>query len=114
MTDELLFLDFPREYRFPSGLTMLRYGKAVQESVYEKIRVVFEGQLCAVFNQDLKVRLIVLIELLQYLCITLNVFFFQILSWEFCASSHEVFMPQSLVASQVLIIVIYALRLQFA
>ncbi|PON58365.1 LIM-domain binding protein/SEUSS [Parasponia andersonii] len=77
VTDELFFLDCPQKYRFPSGLTMLKYGKAIQENVFEKVRVVFEGQLCVVFNHDLK-----------------------ILSWEFCAISHEVFVPQSLVASQ--------------
>lgn len=54
--DELLFLDLPRECRFPSGVMMLEYGKAVQESVYEQLRVVREGQLRIVFTQDLKVR----------------------------------------------------------
>ena len=53
--DELLFLDLPRECRFPSGVMMLEYGKAVQESVYEQLRVVREGQLRIVFTQDLKV-----------------------------------------------------------
>ncbi|KAE8709706.1 transcriptional corepressor SEUSS-like isoform X6 [Hibiscus syriacus] len=33
VVDELLFLDLPRESRFPSGIMMLEYGKAVQESV---------------------------------------------------------------------------------
>lgn len=56
--DELLFLDCPRGYRFPSGLMMLEYGKAVQESVYEQLRVVHEGQLRVVFNQDFKVNAI--------------------------------------------------------
>ena len=55
--DELLFLDFPEVCRFPSGLLLLKYGKAVQESVYENFRVVHEGQLHIVFTQDLKVRL---------------------------------------------------------
>lgn len=53
--DELLFLDLPREVRFPSGLMMLEYTKAVQECVYEQLRVVREGQLRIVFTQDLKV-----------------------------------------------------------
>lgn len=53
--DELLFLDLPRECRFPSGIMMLEYGKAVQESVYEQLRVVREGQLRIIFTQDLKV-----------------------------------------------------------
>ncbi|KAK8661460.1 hypothetical protein V6N13_091062 [Hibiscus sabdariffa] len=39
VVDELLFLDLSRECRFPSGLMMLEYGKAVQESVYEQLRV---------------------------------------------------------------------------
>ncbi|KAI8546382.1 hypothetical protein RHMOL_Rhmol07G0113000 [Rhododendron molle] len=76
--DELLFLDFPHEVRFPSGLMMLRYGKAVQESVYEQFRVVREGQLHIIFSPDLK-----------------------ILSWEFCARHHEELVPRSLVAPQV-------------
>lgn len=54
--DELLFLDLPREYRFPSGMMMLEYAKAIQESVYEQLRVVREGQLRVVFTPDLKVR----------------------------------------------------------
>lgn len=54
--DELLFLDLPREYRFPSGIMMLEYGKAVQESVYEQLRVVREGQLRIIFTHDLKVN----------------------------------------------------------
>ncbi|XP_054798375.1 probable transcriptional regulator SLK2 isoform X2 [Prosopis cineraria] len=76
--DELLFLDLPRECRFPSGVMMLEYGKAVQESVYEQLRVVREGQLRIIFTQDLK-----------------------ILSWEFCARRHEELLPRRLVAPQV-------------
>ncbi|KAF7802052.1 putative transcriptional regulator SLK2 isoform X1 [Senna tora] len=76
--DELLFLDLPREYRFPSGVMMLEYVKAVQESVYEQLRVVREGQLRIIFTQDLK-----------------------ILSWEFCARRHEELLPRRLVAPQV-------------
>lgn len=58
--DELLFLDLPCERRFTSGIMMLEYGKAVQESVYEQLRVVREGQLRIVFSQDLKVNTIAL------------------------------------------------------
>ncbi|KAF7802042.1 putative transcriptional regulator SLK2 isoform X1 [Senna tora] len=76
--DELLFLDLPRECRFPSGVMMLEYVKAVQESVYEQLRVVREGQLRIIFTQDLK-----------------------ILSWEFCARRHEELLPRRLVAPQV-------------
>ncbi|KAK3008629.1 hypothetical protein RJ639_013816 [Escallonia herrerae] len=76
--DELLFLDLPRECRFPSGIMMLEYGKAVQESVYEQLRVVREGQLRIIFTPDLK-----------------------ILSWEFCARRHEELLPRRLVAPQV-------------
>ncbi|XP_038684250.1 probable transcriptional regulator SLK2 isoform X2 [Tripterygium wilfordii] len=76
--DDLLFLDLPHEYRFMSGIMLLEYGKAVQESVYEQLRVVREGQLRIVFTQDLK-----------------------ILSWEFCARRHEEFFPRRLVAPQV-------------
>ncbi|THG14207.1 hypothetical protein TEA_002836 [Camellia sinensis var. sinensis] len=76
--DELLFLDFPKECRIPSGLMMLSYEKAVQESVYEQFRVVREGQLRIIFSPDLK-----------------------ILSWEFCARSHDELIPRRLVAPQV-------------
>lgn len=55
VVDELLYLDLPRECRFPSGIMMLEYGKAVQETVYEQLRVVREGQLRVIFTADLKV-----------------------------------------------------------
>ncbi|GAB2265249.1 hypothetical protein Dimus_000318 [Dionaea muscipula] len=76
--DEILFLDWPRERRYPSGMMILEYAKAVQESVYEQLRIVREGQLRILFTQDLK-----------------------ILSWEFCARRHEEFLPRRLVAPQV-------------
>ncbi|GAB2249890.1 hypothetical protein Droror1_Dr00013249 [Drosera rotundifolia] len=76
--DELLFLDWPRERRLPSGLMILEYGKAVQESIYEQLRVVREGQLRIIFTQDLK-----------------------ILSWEFCARRHEELLSKRVVAPQV-------------
>ncbi|KAI3817953.1 hypothetical protein L1987_11755 [Smallanthus sonchifolius] len=76
--DELLFLDLPHEYRFPSGIMVLEYGQAVQESIYEQLRVVREGQLKVVFTPDLK-----------------------ILTWEFCARRHEELLLRRLVAPQV-------------
>ncbi|XVE58599.1 hypothetical protein DITRI_Ditri04bG0182500 [Diplodiscus trichospermus] len=76
--DELLFLDLPHECRSATGIMMLEYGKAVQESVYEQLRVVREGRLRIIFTQDLK-----------------------ILSWEFCARRHEELFPRRLVAPQV-------------
>ncbi|EYU19520.1 hypothetical protein MIMGU_mgv1a0022102mg, partial [Erythranthe guttata] len=76
--DELLYLDLPRERRFPSGMMMLEYAKAVQETVYEQLRVVREGQLRILFTPDLK-----------------------ILSWEFCARRHEELIPRRSVAPQV-------------
>uniref|UniRef100_A0A7N1A4G2 Transcriptional regulator SLK2 n=1 Tax=Kalanchoe fedtschenkoi TaxID=63787 RepID=A0A7N1A4G2_KALFE len=76
--DELLFLDYPHECRFPSGIMMLEYGKAVQESVYEQLRVVREGRLRIIFTQELK-----------------------ILSWEFCALRHEELLPRRILAPQV-------------
>ncbi|KAJ6676161.1 LIM DOMAIN-BINDING PROTEIN [Salix viminalis] len=76
--DELLFLDMPREFRLPSGIMMLEYAKAVQESVYEQLRVVREGQLRVVFTHDLK-----------------------ILSWEFCVRRHEELLPRRVVGPQV-------------
>ncbi|KAI4378133.1 hypothetical protein MLD38_015658 [Melastoma candidum] len=76
--DELLFLDWPREYRYSSGIMILEYAKAVQETVYEQLRVVWEGKLRIVFAQDLK-----------------------ILSWEFCVRRHEELLPRRLVAPKV-------------
>lgn len=53
--DELLFIDMPHECRFPSGMMMLEYKKAIQESVYDQTRVVREGQLRIIFTSELKV-----------------------------------------------------------
>ncbi|KAJ0968329.1 hypothetical protein J5N97_025246 [Dioscorea zingiberensis] len=76
--DELLFVDLPNEYRLPSGVMVLEYAKAVQETVYDQLRVVREGQLRIIFSQELKILL-----------------------WEFCARRHEEFFPRRLVAPQV-------------
>ncbi|KAL0692187.1 hypothetical protein Bca4012_059367 [Brassica carinata] len=76
--DELLYLSVPSERRFPSGIMVLEYAKAVQESVYEHIRVVREGHLRIIFSQELK-----------------------ILSWEFCTRRHEELLPRRLVSPQV-------------
>jgi len=53
--EELLYVDMPRESQNPSGQIVLDYTKAIQESVFEQLRVVREGHLRIVFNQDLKV-----------------------------------------------------------
>uniref|UniRef100_A0A1J3I7R9 Putative transcriptional regulator SLK2 n=1 Tax=Noccaea caerulescens TaxID=107243 RepID=A0A1J3I7R9_NOCCA len=76
--DELLYLGLPTERRFPSGFMMLEYAKAVQETVYEHIRVVREGHLRIIFSQELKILL-----------------------WEFCTRRHEELLPRRLVAPQV-------------
>lgn len=76
--DELLFLDLPHESKLPSGAMVLEYQKAVQECVYEQLRVVREGKLRIIFTQDLK-----------------------IFSWEFCARRHEELLPRKFVAPQV-------------
>ena len=89
---------------------MLEYGKAVQESVYEQLRVVREGQLRIIFSQDLKVSedvnlifsclavsIVCICKLLAHIVLLL-----QILSWEFCARRHEELLPRRLVAPQVL------------
>ncbi|KVI04762.1 hypothetical protein Ccrd_016918 [Cynara cardunculus var. scolymus] len=72
--DELLFLDLPREYRFPSGIMVLEYGQAVQESIYEQLRVVREGQLkiltwefCARRHEELLPRRLVAPQVNQLL-----------------------------------------------
>ncbi|KAK1297363.1 Transcriptional corepressor SEUSS [Acorus calamus] len=76
--DEFLFLEVGDEYILPSGMMMIEYGRAIQESVYEQLRVVREGQLRVTFTPDLK-----------------------ILKWEFCARRHEEFLHRRLVAPQV-------------
>lgn len=76
--DELMFLDMPHESRLSTGMMVLEYAKAVQESVYEQLRVVREGQLRITFTPDLK-----------------------ILSWEFCARRHEEFFARRAIAPQV-------------
>jgi hypothetical protein len=53
--EELLYVDMPRESQNSSGQIVLDYTKAIQESVFEQLRVVREGHLRIVFNQDLKV-----------------------------------------------------------
>lgn len=54
MLDEILHIDSPRVCKFPYGL-VLEYGKAVQASVYQTVRVVHNGKLRVVFRHDLKV-----------------------------------------------------------
>ncbi|OIV97994.1 hypothetical protein TanjilG_14094 [Lupinus angustifolius] len=76
--EELLYVDMPREYHNASGQIVLDYAKAIQESVFEHLRVVRDGQLRIVFSQDLK-----------------------ICSWEFCARRHEELIPRRLLIPQV-------------
>eukprot|EP00262_Sarcandra_glabra_P009356 TRINITY_DN235_c0_g2_i1.p1 TRINITY_DN235_c0_g2~~TRINITY_DN235_c0_g2_i1.p1 ORF type:complete len:892 (+),score=172.87 TRINITY_DN235_c0_g2_i1:310-2985(+) len=76
--EELLYVDMPREYQNASGQIVLDYAKAIQESVFEQLRVVRDGQLRIVFSSDLK-----------------------ICSWEFCARRHEELIPRRLIIPQV-------------
>ncbi|KAH9568539.1 hypothetical protein CY35_03G082500 [Sphagnum magellanicum] len=78
ITEELLFVDLPNEYCLSSGQLVLEYGKAIQESVFQQLRVVRDGQLRIIFSADLK-----------------------IMSWEFCARSHEELLPRRLIIPQV-------------
>ncbi|XP_078446168.1 putative transcriptional regulator SLK2 [Wolffia australiana] len=78
VVDELLFLDMPHEQRLPSGILLLEYAKVTQQTVYDHLRVVREGQLRIKFTPDLK-----------------------ILSWDFCARRHDELLPRRLVAPQV-------------
>ncbi|KAK2354217.1 transcriptional corepressor SEUSS [Trifolium repens] len=71
--EKLLYVDMPREYHNSSGQIVLDYVKAIQESVFEQLRVVRDGQLRIVFSPDLK-----------------------ICSWEFCARRHEELIPRRL------------------
>ncbi|KAK9740911.1 hypothetical protein RND81_03G070300 [Saponaria officinalis] len=76
--EELLYIDMPREYQNSAGQIVLDYAKAIQESVFEQLRVVRDGQLRIVFSPDLK-----------------------ICSWEFCARRHEELIPRRLLIPQV-------------
>ncbi|KAI3417614.1 uncharacterized protein J3R85_014284 [Psidium guajava] len=76
--EELLYVDMPREQENSSGQIVLDYAKAIQESVFEQLRVVRDGQLRIVFTPDLK-----------------------ICSWEFCARRHEELIPRRLLIPQV-------------
>ncbi|KAJ4966283.1 hypothetical protein NE237_018132 [Protea cynaroides] len=76
--EELLYVDMPREYQNAAGQIVLDYAKAIQESVFEQLRVVRDGQLRIVFSPDLK-----------------------ICSWEFCARRHEELIPRRLIIPQV-------------
>ncbi|KAL9234199.1 hypothetical protein vseg_009094 [Gypsophila vaccaria] len=76
--EELLYVDMPREYQNSSGQIVLDYAKAIQESVFEQLRVVRDGKLRVVFSLDLK-----------------------ICSWEFCAQRHEELIPRRLLIPQV-------------
>ncbi|KAG7037277.1 Transcriptional corepressor SEUSS, partial [Cucurbita argyrosperma subsp. argyrosperma] len=76
--EELLYIDMPREYHNSSGQIVLDYAKAIQESVFEQLRVVRDGQLRIVFSPDLK-----------------------ICSWEFCVRRHEELIPRRLLIPQV-------------
>lgn len=53
--EELLYLEMPHEYQDAGGQIVLEFAKAVQESIFEKFRVVRDGQLRIVFSRDLKV-----------------------------------------------------------
>ncbi|KAA8531069.1 hypothetical protein F0562_005778 [Nyssa sinensis] len=72
--EELLYVDMPHEYHNACGQIVLHYAKAIQESVFEQLRVVRDGQLRIVFSPDLK-----------------------ICSWEFCARHHEELIPRRLI-----------------
>ncbi|KAH9533041.1 hypothetical protein CY35_18G030000 [Sphagnum magellanicum] len=78
ISEELLFVDLANEYRLSSGQLVLEYEKVIQESVFDQLRVVRNGQLRIIFSPDLK-----------------------IMSWEFCARSHEELLPRRLMVPQV-------------
>ncbi|XP_022750940.1 transcriptional corepressor SEUSS-like [Durio zibethinus] len=76
--EELLYVDMPHEYHNAKGQIVLDYAKAIEESVFEHLRVVRDGQLHLVFSPDLK-----------------------ICSWEFCVRHHEELIPRRLIIPQV-------------
>lgn len=110
--DELLFLDMPHEYRLASGVLLLEYAKATQQTVYDHLRVVREGQLRIKFTPDLKVCIAFFppptrapIFSARNTILMYEAYhdppILQILSWEFCARRHEELLPRRLVAPQV-------------
>lgn len=107
--EELLYIDMPREYHNSSGQIVLDYAKAIQESVFEQLRVVRDGQLRIVFSPDLKVggairngEKIETILRFKFLIFSMVSFFLcQICSWEFCARRHEELIPRRLLVPQV-------------
>ncbi|KAJ9170200.1 hypothetical protein P3X46_018326 [Hevea brasiliensis] len=76
--EELLCVDMPHEYQNSNGQIVLDYAKAIQESVFQHLRVVHNGHLRIIFSPDLK-----------------------ICSWEFCARHHEELIPRKLIIPQV-------------
>lgn len=106
--EELLYVDMPREYHNSSGQIVLDYAKAIQESVFEQLRVVRDGQLRIVFSPDLKVGHKNCFHITFYVLpspgvdqLSLRSFFWQICSWEFCARRHEELIPRRLLIPQV-------------
>ncbi|KAH7844996.1 hypothetical protein Vadar_034008 [Vaccinium darrowii] len=75
--EELLYIDMPHEYPKPSGQIVLLYEKAIQECVFEQLRIVRDGQLRIVFSPDL-----------------------MIYSWEFCARNHEERIPRQMIITK--------------
>jgi hypothetical protein len=61
--EELLYVDIPNEYMLASEVHILEYHRAVQESVFDQLRVVRHGQLRIVFSTDEKVRAVFKSEL---------------------------------------------------
>lgn len=109
--EELLYVDMPQEYQNSSGQIVLDYAKATQESVFEQLRVVRDGQLRIIFSPNLKVTLwknnycpccFTLICSLLTLAVLLTKW--QICSWEFCARRHEELIPRRLLIPQVTIL----------
>lgn len=74
----------PREYQNPSGQIVLDYAKAVQESVFEQLRVVRDGQLRIVFSPDLKVTC----TKINTICYVFNYFIYI----QFTLTSHVILM----------------------
>jgi hypothetical protein len=70
--EELLYVDMPRESQNSSGQIVLEYAKATQESVFEHLRVVRDGQLRIVFSPDLKVLQATLSFAANYYTITFS------------------------------------------
>lgn len=62
VVEELLFVDVPQERRTAGGGLVVEYEQAIQQSVFEQLRVVRTGRLKVAFSNACKVRVVVVVH----------------------------------------------------